>query len=262
MVMGDMKEMSSRYLRGCTIYGYGTSLFLGVGIPIPLLNERIAEKAAIPEEQLITEIVDYGTPRRERPVVKKVSYAELRSGAVEIGGKEVPVSPLSSFKLAREIAGRLKEWISKGQFYLSPPVERLPNDTRFNPMKQAERPQLIHEIMTKDVVVAGLEDSITKAAKIFAERGFDHLPVADKEGKLVGIITSWDVAVAVGTGKRRISEIMSRKVVTAREDEPVEAAARRLEQHEISGLPVTDKEGFIKGIITTEDISKLVGRRK
>jgi CBS domain-containing protein len=262
MVIGNLKEMSPRYLRGCTIHRYGTSLYVGLGIPIPILNTEIARAAATGEEQIKTQLLDYGVPRRDRPVIRDVTYAELRSGKVEIKGKEIPVSPLSSFKIAREIAEKLKEWIEKGEFFLSPPVELLSRDTAFKPMKQVTKAPLVKDVMTKPAITALPEDSISHAAKILAEKAFNHLPIVDNSGRLLGIVTSWDLAVALGRGKEKLSEIMTQKVVTASEDEPVDSAARKLELHNISGLPVIDQSGLVKGVITSEDISKLIGRGK
>lgn len=262
MVAGNLKEMNPRYLRGCIIHRYGTSLYVGLGIPIPILNERIARAAAVSEDQIKTQLLDYGVPQRDRPVLRDVSYAELRSGRVEVQGKEVPTSPLSSFKIAREIANKLKEWIERGEFFLSAPVELLPRDTMFKPMRQVAEAPLVRDVMTKQVITAGPEDSISAAAKIFAEKAFNHLPIVDDKGKLLGIVTSWDLAVALGTGKEKLNEIMTRKVVTVHENEPVDVAARELEQHNISGLPVINAGGVVRGIITSEDISKLVGGRR
>lgn len=261
MVIGDLKEMSPHYLRGCTIQRYGTSLYVGLGIPIPILNEGIAQTAAASEDQVKTQLLDYGVSRRDRPVLRDITYAELRSGKVEVMGKEVPVSPLSSFKMAREIAEKLKKWIEKGEFYLSPPVELLPRDTPFKPMKQATGAPLVKDVMTKPAITAAPEDKTSSAAKLLAKGAFNHLPIVDKRGKLLGIVTSWDLAVALGTGKRKLSEIMTKKVVVASEDEPVDSAARKLEQHNISGLPVIDADRSVKGILTSEDISRLIGRR-
>ena len=116
--------------------------------------------------------------------------------------------------------------------------------------------------MTKEVVTAKPSDSITSAAKIFAKRNFDHLPIVGEKGKFVGIVTSWDIAVAVGTGKRKLSEILTSKVITAAEDEPIDAVARKFETHGISGVPVVDTRGELRGILTSEDLSKLIGRRR
>lgn len=260
-VVGDLKQMDPKYLRGCSFHGYGTSLYVGLGIPIPILNERIARTTAIDEDEMKTMVLDYGVARRERPVLRQVTYAELRSGKIELAGKDVPVSPLSSFKLAREIAGILKKWIEQKEFFLSEPVERISRTQVFRPMKQIEASPLARDLMTREVVTAKPTDPIDYAARIFAERGFDHLPIVDERGKLVGIVTSWDVAVAVGTKKEKLSEIMSTKVITAFEEEPIEAVARRLETHRISGVPVVNSKSELKGILTTEDISRLIGRR-
>ena len=262
MTIGNLKEMSPRYVRGATIERYGTTLYVGVGIPIPILNENLARSAGAGDDELVTELVDYGVPRRDRPVLRKVTYAELKSGRIEINGREVRVSPLSSLKRAREIAETLKEWIERGEFYLSEPAERLPTDEIFRPMRQAYRVPFVKDVMTREVVTARAEDPVERAAAIFAERGFDHLPIVDEDGKVVGIVTSWDIAVAVGKGKRRLSEVMTSKVITAGEDEPIDAVARRLETHNISGAPVVDQRGRLRGIVTTDDISRLFGRRR
>jgi len=261
MVLGDLKKMDPKYVRGCTIHRYGTSVYLGIGIPIPLINERVAKTAALGEDEIKTNLLDYGVARRDRPILREVTYKELRSGTIEISGKEVPVSPLSSFKDAREIAAKLKKLIEKGEFLLNTPAELLPRDTVFKPMKHVAAVPVIKEIMTKPVITGLPDEPISHAAKIFAEKNFDHLPIADKTGKLVGIVTSWDVAIALSTKKKKLSEIMTKKVITASENDPVDAVARKLEQHGISGVPVVDAKGLVSGIITSEDISKLIGRR-
>ncbi len=262
MTVGDLKQMDTRYIRGVTIEKYGTSLYVGIGVPIPILNERLAKSAGVSDEEIVTGILDYGVARRDRPTLREVSYAELKSGRIEIEGVPTPVSPLSSIKRAREIAGVLKEWIERGEFLISKPVERLSRDRVFRPMKQPVPVPITRELMTKKIVTAKPDDFIVDAAKIFAEKGFDHLPVVDEENKLVGIVTSWDIAVAVGRGKEKLSEILTSKVITAREDEPVESVARKLEKHSISGIPVVDSRRRVKGILTSEDLSRLIGRRR
>ncbi len=262
MTIGNLKEMDARYLTGATIEKYGTTLYVGLGIPIPITNERVAKKTGTSDEEIKIDLIDYGVPRRERPTLREVTYAELKSGRVEVQGKEVLASPLSSFKRAREIADVLKKWIENKEFLLSEPVERLSKTQIFKPMKQVTVAPVARDLMTKKVVTAKPSDSIKKAAKIFAERNFDHLPIVDKKGKLEGIVTSWDIAVAVGTGKRKLSEIMTSKIITAFEDEPIDSIARRLESHRISGVPVVNSGGELKGVLTSEDISKLVGRRR
>ena len=262
MTIGNLKEMDARYLRGATIEKYGTTLYVGLGIPIPIINERVAKTTGVSDEDIKTNLTDYGIPRKDRPILREVTYAELKSGKVKIDGVEAPVSSLSSLKRAREIADILKKWIGEKQFFLSQPVERLPTGQVFKPMKQITAVPFVRDLMTRAVVTAKLSDPIASAAKIFAEKKFDHLPIVDEKGKLVGIVTSWDIAVAVGTGKKKLSEILTTDVITATEDEPIEAVARRLDKYGISGVPVVDARGELKGILTSDDLSKLLGGRK
>ncbi len=137
-VIGDMKNMSSRFIRAASFEKYGTTLFVGIGIPIPVLDEDMASFLAVRNRDIYTQIVDYGVPRRSRPVLRKVSYEELRSGSVELNGKNVPTAPLSSLRKAREIAQLLKSLISQGKFFLQEPIQKLHEEGRFNPLKETE----------------------------------------------------------------------------------------------------------------------------
>lgn len=259
MTVGDLKEMDPEYLRGVTVEKYGVSLFLGIGVPIPVLNERIAKTTGRSDEEITTSILDYGIPRRDKPKEKEVTYAELKSGEIEFKGNKTPVSPMSSLKKAREIAEKLKEEIKSGKFLLSSPIERLSRSRRFKPMKHRSEVPLAKDLMTRKVTTAKPEDSIESASRAFDQKGFDHLPIIDDENKLRGIVTSWDVAVAVGKDKKKLSEILTSNVVTALENEPVDSIARKLQKHKISGLPVVDSEQKLKGIVTGEDLSRLIG---
>jgi uncharacterized protein (DUF39 family) len=127
-VTGDLKQMNSKYLVGVGIQGYGCSLAVGLGVPIPLLNEEMAAFTGISDEEIFTQIIDYGHdyPRGEAKSLGQVSYAELKSGSIRFRGKEVPTVPLSSMVKAREIAEVLKIWIREGRFLLSEPQFTLP----------------------------------------------------------------------------------------------------------------------------------------
>src|SRR5512135_862449 len=129
MVRGNAKKMSSEFLRGATFTRYGTTLYVGLGIPIPILNEGLAKKTAIRDEEIFTNVIDYGVPRKDRPKLARVSYKELKSGAITVNGNRIRVSSLSSLKTARKVAGSLKSWIESGEFFLTSPVERLPLDS-------------------------------------------------------------------------------------------------------------------------------------
>lgn len=128
MVLGDLKKMRPRYLVGVSLIGYGCSLSVGLGVPIPLLNEEMAHFCGLTDEELFAPIVDYGHdyPAGTGQILGQVSYAQLKSGKITLEGREVTTVPLSSFVRAREIARLLKEWIQQGQFLLGEPVELLP----------------------------------------------------------------------------------------------------------------------------------------
>jgi uncharacterized protein (DUF39 family) len=141
MVMGDMKKMSPRYLVGVSLLGYGCSLTVGLGIPIPLLNEEIAHFCAVADEQLLAPIVDYGHdyPAATGRILGHVSYAQLKSGKMSLDSQEILTVPLSSLVRAREVANILKEWIEKGQFLLGEPVDLLPGSDEIHCVPTASR---------------------------------------------------------------------------------------------------------------------------
>jgi uncharacterized protein (DUF39 family) len=132
MVIGDLKQMSPRYLVGVSMLGYGVSLSVGVGIPIPILNEDMARFVGVSDEDLFTQIVDYGVdqPKATGKTLGRVSYAELKSGTISLEGRDIQTVPLSSVQMAREIAGTLKEWVEKGEFLLGEPQMLLPSSGR------------------------------------------------------------------------------------------------------------------------------------
>ncbi len=129
MVVGDLKQMNQRYLVGVSMLGYGCSLAVGLGIPIPVLNEEMAHFCAVSNEDIITPVVDYGIdyPSGSGKVLEEVTYAQLMSGKIMLDDHEVPTVPLSSMVRAREVANHLKEWITQGRFLLGEPVELLPS---------------------------------------------------------------------------------------------------------------------------------------
>ena len=132
-VTGNMKEMSTEFIRAAYYITYGVSMFIGIGIPIPILNDDIAKAVTINNSQIYTNIKDYGSPGM--PVLRTVSYEELQSGFVQLYDKRVPTAPMSSIKKARQIAEILKENIVKGKFYLNQPVQHFPENTSLNSLK-------------------------------------------------------------------------------------------------------------------------------
>ncbi|MBW1909510.1 MAG: homocysteine biosynthesis protein [Deltaproteobacteria bacterium] len=132
MVKGNLKEMDPKWVAGVSMLGYGCSLAVGLGIPIPILNEEMARFTGISDEEIFTRIIDYGNdyPQGEATSLGQVSYAELKSGMIRFNGQDVPSVPLSSYVRALEIAHILKGWIEKGEFLLTEPQEMLPTVDR------------------------------------------------------------------------------------------------------------------------------------
>ncbi|MDI6735100.1 MAG: homocysteine biosynthesis protein [bacterium] len=128
-VIGDLKQMNSQWLRGVSMTGYGVTMAVGIGIPIPILNEEICQYTAVKDSQIYAPVIDYSRvyPEREPDVLAEVNYAQLKSGKIIIQDKEVPTGALSSYAKAREIANILKEWIQGGKFTLTEPVQLLPS---------------------------------------------------------------------------------------------------------------------------------------
>jgi uncharacterized protein (DUF39 family) len=142
-VIGDLKQMKARYLVGVSMLGYGVTLVVGIGVPIPVLNEQVLKNAAVQDKDIYTQIVDYSSdyPQRVASSLGEVNYEQLKSGKIIVKGKEVPTGNLSSYSKALEISEELKSWIKKGDFILSEPVAPLPSKESgysFKPLK--ERP--------------------------------------------------------------------------------------------------------------------------
>ena len=120
--------MSPRWLVGTSFYGYGATLTVGIGVPIPILSEEILGYTAVTDQDIMAPIVDYfeAYPQRNPDVLGEVSYAQLKSGKIKVQGKDVPTASLLSYSRAVEIASTLKQQIENGEFYLTEPVAPLP----------------------------------------------------------------------------------------------------------------------------------------
>ena len=129
-VLGDLKQMSPEWLVGASFQGYGCTLIVGLGIPIPLLNEEIAQFTAVKDEDIFTQVVDYSRDYPEGGPIQslgEVNYKQLKSGKIKFNGKEIPTTPLSSYFKAKQIAEILKEQIRKGEFLLGEAQQLLPS---------------------------------------------------------------------------------------------------------------------------------------
>ncbi|TFG20797.1 MAG: CBS domain-containing protein [Promethearchaeota archaeon] len=250
---GDLKQMTSEYLKGVTYPKYGTSMFVGVGIPIPILNEGLAKKTAISDNEVLTDVVDYGIPRRDRPILRQVSYKELKSGFVELNGKFIKCSSLSSIFYARKIAETLKKWIKNGEFLLNPPAETLSTETICKPLKQISELKFVKDLKKKAIICYDDCDIKIVAEKII-QNNMNHIVITNRAKILLGIVTSFDITKALAQNKTELKEIITKRVVTASDNDPIEIAARKMRNNNISALPVIDDNKKVVGIITSEEL--------
>ena len=263
MVTADMKAMSRDFLRAATMTGYGVTLYMGLGIPIPVLDIETVRDTAVRDEDILVDIMDYGVPSRSRPSLGKVSYAELKSGFVQLNGEEVRTSSLSSFRKAREIALTVKKWVEQGLLEPALPTRGIDPDKTAMPIRETVQGPRVLDIMDRNAISIGQDEEIRTAARKLLKGETNHLPVIGETGRLVGIVTTYDVSKAVANpGKASmVRDIMKKKVVTTTPDEPVDIAVRKLEKHNISALPVVDKENHVIGILTAMNLGKLFGGR-
>jgi uncharacterized protein (DUF39 family)/CBS domain-containing protein len=263
MVTADMKEMSQEYLRAATMTGYGVTMYIGVGVPLPVIDLDVVRSTAVRDEDIRVNVIDYGVPSRDRPSIREISYADLKSGSIEIRGETVKTSSLSSFRRARGVALELKKWVESGRMTLSLPTRRIDATRLARPMRETARVPRVQDIMDRNIYSVSDGDEIREAAKRLLKGDTNHLVVLDKEGKLVGIITTYDLSKAIARPGRAktVKDIMTTRVITTNPDEHVDIVARKLEHYNVSALPVIDPKGEVLGMLTAINLGKLFGGR-
>jgi uncharacterized protein (DUF39 family) len=120
-LIGNAREMNTKFIRAAYFEKYGVTIFIGAGIPIPVLDEDMARRVMIRNSQIETNIIDYGSPGHD--VLGRADYKSLFSGEITLNGKKIRTAPLSSLRVAREIAETLRLEITAGRFLLTAPVE-------------------------------------------------------------------------------------------------------------------------------------------
>jgi uncharacterized protein (DUF39 family) len=141
-VVGDLRDMSPDYIKALVFNKYGTTLAVGIGIPIPILDEEMMRCVSIKDSEIFAPVLDYSVQSRNKQPIHEVSYSELRSGSIEIGGKKVRTSSLSSYHKARQIAEALKKSVREGTFLLTQPVAMLPEERSINPLDLHSREEV------------------------------------------------------------------------------------------------------------------------
>ncbi|MBZ3934991.1 homocysteine biosynthesis protein [Methanimicrococcus blatticola] len=262
MTTANLKEMTKEYVNAASFEGYGTSLFLGIGIPIPILDAEMAQATAVRDKDIEVSIKDYSIGKRDRPVVRNANYEELRSGSISLNGKDVTTSCMSSFKKSRDVAEELKRRIVAGTFLLGANTTTLPPKQSTKPMKETNKTPVVRDVMGEKVITVDESAGIIEAAGLMKQNERNHVSVLSN-GKLVGIITSWDISKAVADGNTdTVNACMTKNVITCSPDETIDVVAKRLTEFKISAIPVIDSNQNVIGMLTSEHISKLFTRGK
>ena len=129
---------------------------------------------------------------------------------------------------------------------------------------------LVRERMTRNPIFIRPDTPVTEAQALMKREKIRHLPVLDKDEKMVGIVTEKDLLYAspsVATtlsvfemtsllAKLKVEKVMSREVISIAEDVPLEEAARIMADHGIGGLPIVRGKAVV-GIITESDLFRI-----
>ena len=119
---------------------------------------------------------------------------------------------------------------------------------------------LVSDIMYQNFYSVSRNETIENASILMVKKKVNHLPVVSEDGKLEGIVTSWDITKAVACKITELDEIITRDVKYVYSGEKIETASTIMEDFSISALPVIDSENRIIGMVTSESISALIGR--
>jgi acetoin utilization protein AcuB len=136
---------------------------------------------------------------------------------------------------------------------------------------EEESGMFVRNRMTAPAITVTPETPFQEALKLMQERHFRRLPIVDRAGKLLGMVSERDLLHASPSpatslsvwemnyllSKLTVEQLMTKKnVVTVSPDQPVEEAARLMVEHTIGGLPVVDQDRRVVGVITETDIFK------
>lgn len=113
-VIGDLKKMDPKFIGPAYFRNYGVSLFVGIGVPVPITDEDSAFYASVRNRDIEVPIADFSTKDKERLCF--FTYSELVSGKVELFGRTVRTFLISGIHKSRNIACVLKDRILTGEF--------------------------------------------------------------------------------------------------------------------------------------------------
>ena len=119
----------------------------------------------------------------------------------------------------------------------------------------------VRDLMSTALLTINASETIAEAHAEMEMGVVRHLPAVDDRGRLVGVISDRDILRVLSSKKpRRVSEAMSRDIITTRPDANAHTAAELMLDHRISSLPVVDEAGTLVGMITQTDYVDLARR--
>ena len=119
---------------------------------------------------------------------------------------------------------------------------------------------LVSDVMNQNMYSVSRDETIENASILMVKKKVNHLPVISEDGKLEGIVTSWDITKAVACKITELNEIITRDVWYVHGGDKIETASSIMENRSISALPVIDSENCIIGMVTSDSISALIGK--
>ncbi len=115
----------------------------------------------------------------------------------------------------------------------------------------------VKEIMIEGVNTIGEDETLEEALKKSTEEGEGGSLIVEKNGEVVGIVTTWDILEAIGNKNKlnntKVNDAMETHLITVHTDTPIEEAAKEMVDHGIWRLPV-EEAGQIVGIVSATDI--------
>jgi CBS domain-containing protein len=126
----------------------------------------------------------------------------------------------------------------------------------------------VGEVCTRDVVVVHRDDSVMEVARIMRDRHVGAVVVVDEDGprrRPVGIVTDRDIVVGIVAlapdkiGQLQVADVSSSDVLTVGDEDPIETALDVMRDRGIRRLPVVGIDGRLRGIVTFDDLVRVVG---